>query len=181
MSHEKLFLEIGLIQTSREKKERHTDLNLEQLTLGSGKGDLGMDREFKYGRMGQNMKDSGRITELMDLGRLHMLTRINTRESGQMIRQMEEEFTDIKMVRLTMDTGKRIFSTVKELRNGQMGVTIRESILKAKSTGTDNTFGQMARNTKENGLRTRSQDLESTLGLTGADTTESGSTTTWKA
>jgi len=100
---------------------------------------------------------------------------------GQMIKQMDEVFIDIKMERLMMAIGKTIYSTEWELKDGLMGLFIRDSISKAKSMGMDFTNGMMDHNTRVSGMRTKSQAWEFIPGLMVGHSRESGKTTIWKA
>lgn len=100
---------------------------------------------------------------------------------GQMIKQMDEVFIDIKMELLMMAIGKTIYSMEWELKDGLMGLYIRDSISKAKSMGMDFTNGMMDHNTRVSGMRTKSQAWEFIPGLMEGHSRESGKTTIWKA
>ena len=64
----------------------------------------------KSGRMGLSIRENGKIIELMEKENLFMLTRMSMKVHGQMIKQMDEVFIDIKMERLMMAIGKMIYS-----------------------------------------------------------------------
>lgn len=119
---------MSLIPISLERRERPINSNQGQPTLANGKEDSEMGLEFKSGQMVLAMRESGRTTGLMERGNSHMLTRMNMRENGQMIRQMVEVSTDIRMVLLMMAFGKKIYSMERELKNGLTEVCIKASI-----------------------------------------------------
>ena len=58
-----------------------------------------------------------------------------TKANGRMIRLMEKEVTSMQMELLTLESGKTINSTVTEQKHGQMGLSIRDSTPRVKSTG----------------------------------------------
>lgn len=127
MNLEKHSLEIDLTLINLERKEKLTSSNQEQLIKENGEEAFEMGMEFKSGLMGLDMKVNGRIIELMDRASLFMLTKMNMRGNGLMIKRMEEEFTDTKMEQLMMGTGKTISNMERVLRNGLMGVFIKEN------------------------------------------------------
>jgi len=97
-----------------------------------------------------------------------------------MIKLMVEEFIDIKMELHTTDTGRMICSMARGLRNGLMGVCIKENTLKERNMVMDFINGQTDLHMKVSGSRIRFQVLAFILGWMAVDMMGNGKTTTWK-
>ena len=116
---------IDLTLINLEKSEKLISSNLEQLIKENGEEVFEMALEFKSGPMGLDMKVNGKIIELMGKASLYMLTKMNMKVNGLMIKRMVEEFTDIRMEQPMMVIGRTISSMEKVLRNGLMEVFIK--------------------------------------------------------
>ena len=73
MSQKKLFQNIqDTIQLPKERKDQLILLKQAQLIRVNGSVDSEMDKEFKFGQMEHDIKDNGKIIELMAMGSLFM-------------------------------------------------------------------------------------------------------------
>ena len=64
-----------------------------------------MVEEFRYGKMGLTMKDTGKTIKLMEKEDLFIKTEIFMKENGKMIKLMELVFTNILMALNIEDNG----------------------------------------------------------------------------
>jgi hypothetical protein len=78
------------------------------------------DSEFKFGQMGQNMWDSGKIIKLMDMELYIMQMGIFIKENGLTIKLVVKEHILIKMGQNMLDNGRMTNKTDMVFSNGQM-------------------------------------------------------------
>ena len=94
-----------------------------------------MVMEFKYGQMGQSMKDSGTITKLKAKEPFGMLKVMFMMVNLKMIKQMGMGFIHILMDQGTKDTGEMICKKAKVLKYGVTELSTQEIIKRVKSMG----------------------------------------------
>ena len=90
------------------------------------------------------MKAGGRITKLMAKEDLSMLMEMSTMACGWMTKLTDMEYIAILMEPSTKEIGKKINSTVKELRHGQMVPSMMVSMSMAKNMDREDLPGLMA-------------------------------------
>jgi len=90
------------------------------------------DLEFKFGRMGQNMWDSGKIIKLMGMELYIMQMEIFIKESGSMIKLVAKEHILIKMGQNMLDNGKMTNKMDMVFSNGQMEKFMKVNIRMAQ-------------------------------------------------
>lgn len=105
------------------------DLKVVQYTLENGGERLEMGKEFKFGLMEQNMKESGNITGRMEEENLHTPMGIFMMENGRMIWQMDMECIYMLMVLNMKDNGLMINNMDMELKFGLMVLHIKGSLI----------------------------------------------------
>ena len=89
MSRKKLFQNIqDTIQLPKERKDQHILLKQVQHIQVNGLEGSEMDKEFKFGQMEHDIRDNGKIIELMVMDSLFMLMGTFMKETGLMIKLM---------------------------------------------------------------------------------------------
>lgn len=95
--------------------------------MGNGKADFEMDMVHKSGQTVLSMMVIGRKVKLMEKVLLHMLMEMPIREIGQTTRLMVREYIRTQMELLMKVTGKTICKKEKVLKDGLMGLCMKET------------------------------------------------------
>ena len=106
-----------------------------------------------------------------------MLLAMFTREIGEMTEQMEKASTFQRMVVYTLENGAMTCNTVKGLKFGKMGLSLKEFITKDSRKGLVNTNGRMDHFTKGTGRIMLFVELEFKNGRTEELTKENSKIT----
>jgi hypothetical protein len=111
------------------------------------------EKAHKYGRMGLNMRDHGKITKLM--GRENSITSMETymKAIGSMTNLVASAYTTIQMEENTLGNGKTTSRMGLEKNLGQMAQNMLEITKRAKSMGKELILGAMATLMMGNGWR----------------------------
>ncbi len=118
---------------------------------GSGLKEKHMVKESSFIQMEITMKEIGAITRHVVTGSIFMKTEISTKESG-----------------------RTMFSTDMERKDGRMVRVIKDRITKEQNMELDSTNGLMGLNTTGTGITTLSKASESTHGLMEGSTEANG-------
>lgn len=102
-----------------------------------------MEKEYNISKMGHIMKVIGRMIQQTGMEGLFIKMGIYMKVNGKMIRHIAMVHTIIKMVQNSWEIGLRINSMVTEQKNGQMGQSMKGSIIWEKSKGEENLLGLM--------------------------------------
>ena len=84
--------------------------------------------ELKFGQMGLNMKDNGKIIKLKEKVRFGMQKVMFMMENFKMIKQMDMEYIHMLMDQDMKDFGKMIYRKVTVVKFGVMELNIQELI-----------------------------------------------------
>jgi hypothetical protein len=180
MSPERLSQSLdSMIHMPNEKREILIPLKQEPHMMVNGLEASVMDMVFKNGQMALNMKDNGRITELMERVNSFILMAIFMMENGSTIKLMDMVSTIILMVLCMRDTGEMIFNMVKEKNHGLMDQFMKDIIWLERNMEWVFIVGMMEANTQENGMKIKSKDLEHTAGSMVDNIKVSGLITIW--
>lgn len=93
--------------------------------------------------MVQDMRDTGRITRLMEREDLYMLMETSMKETGKMIKLMVMESILIQMAQDMKVNGGKINNMAMVLKNGQMEHAIKGITLKERNTAKESSYGQI--------------------------------------
>jgi hypothetical protein len=126
------------------------------------------------------MKDGYKITKPMVLEDLFMLMAMFTMDIGTMIKLMELESTAISMELNMRETGKKINSTGKVLRHGQMVLGTMGNTFLVKSMESENSLGLMEAHIMEILRKTIFKETANTIGQMEEYLKDPGSTIKWK-
>jgi hypothetical protein len=109
-------------------------LRVEQCIRGSGRMEIGMVMEFKFGQMERSMKDIGGIIKHMEKESFGILMGMYLMESGKMIKLMVMEYIRMLMEQNMKENGKMIYKVEEELKCGQMDLNMKECIKMDRNT-----------------------------------------------
>ena len=123
-----------------------------------------MGMEFKFGRTVPNTRGIGGSIKLADTENSGTSTATFSKASGLTTKLTGMVFTFIKMAQGMRENGKMICSTEKAKRFGQTRPCMRDTTMKAKSTGTVCISGKMDPSMRETGMKTELKDRASTNG-----------------
>ena len=126
------------------------------------------------------MKDGYKITKPMVLEDLFMLMVMFTMGIGTMIKLMELECTAISMELNMRETGRKINSTDKVLKHGQMVLGTMGNTFLVKSMESENSLGLMAAHIMEILRKTIFRETANTIGQMEEYLKDPGSTIKWK-
>ena len=126
------------------------------------------------------MKDGYKITKPTVLGDLFMLMVMYIMGIGTMIKLMELESIAISMELNMREIGRKINSTVKVLKHGQMVLGTMGNTFLAKSMESENSLGLMAAHIMEILRKTIFKETANTIGQMEEYLKDHGSTIKWK-
>jgi hypothetical protein len=110
-----------------------------------------MERELRFGRMGQNMREIGETVWLKDKEYSIILMEIFIQGNFYKIKQMDLEFIFIKMVKNMKDSGRMISKMVLEKKNLKMVLSMKVYLKMEKNGEKVITNGLMAQHFQDSG------------------------------
>jgi len=132
----------------------------------------------KYSKMAINTKVNGTKTKPTAKANFGTKTVISTRDIGKTERPKAMDFTKLKVVAVTSETGITIYNMGLVKKRGQMDRIMKENITRALNKVKVSTNTWMVLSMKEIGIRTKYKVLVLTLGQMKKFTPASGKTIT---
>jgi len=111
-----------------------------------------MVEDIKSGLMVLFMKDTGKMTRLMEEEDLYTLMVMSTKDNGKTIRLMAMESICIQMEHNMKGIGKKISNMERARKHGQMVLAMKVTMLKGKRTVMVNSNGLTAQLMKASSL-----------------------------
>ena len=102
-----------------------------------------MDKEFRFGQMVQDMKETGIMTWHQAMVNYITQIMMYMKESGRRIKQMEEECIHMLMALNTMENGRMISNMDMEKSLGLMGLYMKDNTMMERRMVKVNSYLQM--------------------------------------